>query len=140
VTKSWAPFLLAVAACLTLGCGDGGSSRQLQSMTIDAAADCCETILTATGTYNTAPSMVTPLPTSWSIGTPPSTYQLTTQPYTVICGPLSSSVVTAMSPVNPNAPSSGLVSGAKMIVTTFEPCNAAAGSESQSTPIAGRSD
>jgi len=119
-------FLVALmfVACFTLACGSSGSmsGRQLQSITLNAVGDCCESAFTATGDYSASPSTVTPLPTSWSIGTPPAKYQLTTQTFTVTClgVPPETYLVTAMSPVNPNAPSSGPVAGTKMVVATTQ--------------------
>jgi len=111
--------VLPFVTCLVVACGSANSGRQLHSITINAVGDCCETIFTATGTYSTAPSTVSPLPTSWSLGTPPDTYQLTTQPFAVICPlPNGNYLVTAMSPVNPNAPLTGTVSSTKIVVTT----------------------
>ena len=120
--RFWALFLLLSAASLILSCGSSG--RQLQSITINGAGSCCTFTYTATGSFNTTPMSVTPLPTSWSLGTPPATYQLTTQSFEVDCnGPITNMLVTAMSPADPNAPSSGLVSNTKMITaTTIAPC------------------
>jgi len=120
--RFWALFLLLSAASLILSCGYSG--RQLQSITINGVGSCCTFTYTATGSFNAAPMSVSPLPTSWSLGTPPATYQLTTQSFEVDCsGPLTNTLVTAMSPADPHAPSSGLVATTKMITaTTTAPC------------------
>jgi len=120
--RFWVPFLLLSTALLILSCGS--SSRQLQSININGVASCCSASYTAVGTFNAAPMSVTPLPTSWSLGTPPATYQLTTQAFEVDCnGPITGILVTAMSPADPNAPSTGLVANTKMITaTTSTPC------------------
>jgi hypothetical protein len=50
-------------ACLIVACGTSSSNRQLQSLTINAVGDCCETSLTAAGAYDAAPFTMTPVPT-----------------------------------------------------------------------------
>jgi len=53
-------FLVALmfVACFTLACGSSGSmsGRQLQSITLNAVGDCCESAFTATGDYSAFPS------------------------------------------------------------------------------------
>jgi len=122
--RSWAPFslfLLFLAAALAVSCGGGSSSsnRQLQSITINGLGNCCETILSATGTYNAPPTTVTPLPTSWYIQDPTGGYQLTTQPFVINCDSRPpGNTVTAVAPVDPNAPASGSISATKMVTAT----------------------
>lgn len=120
--KSWAPFslfLLLLAASLAVNCGGGSNNRQLQSIAINAVGNCCEVALTATGTYNAPPTTVTPLPTSWYIQDPTGGYQLTTQPFVIDCASrLPGNTVTAVAPVDPDAPASGPISTTKMVTAT----------------------
>jgi hypothetical protein len=118
MTRSCAPFctlLLCLAASLATGCGGSGSNRQLQSITISGVFNGGEVSFTATGTYNAPPTTVIPLATSWYIQDPSGGYSLTTQPFVVSCG-WNGLNVTAMAPVDPNAPSVGSVSSTKLIV------------------------
>jgi hypothetical protein len=119
MTRSWAPFstlLMCLAASLAVSCGSGGGGdRQLQSITISGVSNGGQVSYTATGTYSAPPTTVTPLPTSWYIQDPSGGYSLTTQPFEVSCG-WNGLTVTAMAPVDPNAPSSGSVSSTKLIV------------------------
>jgi len=98
-----------------VSCGSSGSNRQLQSIAIDGVSNGGQVSSIATGTYNASPTTVTPLPTSWYIQDPSGGYSLTTQPFEVSCG-WNGLTVTAMAPVDPNAPSSGSVSSTKLIV------------------------
>jgi hypothetical protein len=109
--------VLFLAAGFALSCG-GGSNRQLQSISISAVADGLEVSFMATGTYNAAPITVTPLPASWFVGDPTGGYQLTTQPFTVVCGQVVSASVNVIAPVDPNAPTSGMLSGTKMVTAS----------------------
>jgi hypothetical protein len=71
----WAPFLLILSAFLFIACG--GSSRQLQSITIAKAANGQQIQFVATGTFSAPPTTVTPLPVDWTSGLmapPPPTY------------------------------------------------------------------
>ena len=108
------PFLLV--AILALSCGSGGG-RQLQSISI--AANPTEIggqfQLVATGHFSSPPTTVTPLPAFWSFTRPPGQYTLTTQPFSAECSPLPGPLVIAWAPVNPNAPSSGSISGTKLV-------------------------
>jgi hypothetical protein len=116
---SFSLFLLLLAASLALNCGGGSSNRQLQSITINGVGNCCEVALTATGTYSAPPTTVNPLPTSWYIQDPTGGYQLTTQSFVINCDSRPpGNTVTAMAPVDPNAPSSGSISTTKMVTAT----------------------
>jgi hypothetical protein len=61
---------LIFSACITLACG--GSSRQIQSITVGpASADAQDypngqVAFVATGSYNAAPMSVSPLPANWA--------------------------------------------------------------------------
>ena len=106
-------FALLLLTFLMLARGSG-SNRKLRSITITGIDNGGQTSFTAAGTYSSAPITVAPLPASWSVGNPTASYQLTTQPFVVSCtaGPS----VTVVAPVDPHAPSSGLIATTKMIV------------------------
>jgi hypothetical protein len=99
--------LLGITAC-------GSGSRQLQSISISSGGN-VNMHYTATGTFNKAPTTVSPLPVSWyvvnsavspAITEPTYGYVLTTEPYSLSSCVLTDTVV-ALAPVNPSAPSSG---------------------------------
>jgi hypothetical protein len=99
--------VLGITAC-------GSGSRQLQSITISSGGN-ISMQYTATGTFNKAPTAVSPLPVSWyvvnsaaspAITEPTYGYVLTTEPYSLSPCVLTDTVV-ALAPVNPIAPSSG---------------------------------
>ncbi len=114
----WAPVLLLFAASLTLACGSG-SGRQLQSITLTGTwISNTQFELVATGHFSAAPTTVTPLPVFWSLQPSPTQYTLSTQPYVTQCAPLQASL-TAWAPVNPNAPSSGMLSSTKMLSVSY---------------------
>jgi hypothetical protein len=112
MTKSWAPMIatLFVASFLsaTLGCGGSGSSRQLQSIAV-AGTGMIQLQFTATGTFNSSPMTVNPLPVSWYVvnptpsGTP---YALTSEPFQVGC---ENATLVAVAPANPTAAASGTI-------------------------------
>jgi hypothetical protein len=124
MSKVFGPLFTFLVAFLMLACGGGSmssaSGRQLRSITIAAVTDTGSVSFTATGNYSAPPMTVTPLPASWSIGsgTPISgSYQLTTQPFSFSCSSLiAANGVTAVAPVDPNAPSSGSFTGTKLIM------------------------
>ncbi len=112
------PFLIALmfVACFTVACGSSSSSmsgRQLQSISINATANGSQVQFVATGTFSAPPTTVTPLPVFWFADLPPAQYALTTQPFVVQCG--YPPPIYAVAPADPNAPSSGSLSGTKMI-------------------------
>ena len=112
------PFfaLAIIAAAITIACG-GGSSRQLQSITISATRNGSEVSFVAAGTYSAPPATVNPLPVSWGLDGGIGQYALTTQPFRVSCnapgGP-----VQAIAPADPHAPSSGSVASTKMVTAS----------------------
>jgi hypothetical protein len=112
------PFwtLLLFVACL-ISCG-AGNNRKLQSISIAGIANNGQISFIATGTFNSAPISVTPLPVSWLVEDPTTDYSLTTQPLVVPCVGLVVSSVGAMAPIDPHAPSIGLISSTKMVSAT----------------------
>ena len=114
MNKLWAFFLLLLVAFLTLSCGSG-SRRQLQSITVTQLIETGngnQHELVATGTFSAPPTTVTPLPVFWFVDLPPGQYTLSAQPFVIECpypGP-----ITAIAPADPNAPTSGTISGTKM--------------------------
>jgi hypothetical protein len=108
--------VLAIA-CFALSCGSG---RRLQSITISETTSGTQSTFVATGTFSAAPTTVTPLPVSWYVGAVGAQYTLTTQPFSATTVCLDPAVVqlVAIAPADPTAPSSGSVSGIKMIQAT----------------------
>ena len=110
----WVLALVALAACVSLSCGSSG--RRLQSITISASNVGNQIQLVATGNFSAAPLTVTPLPVNWSLAPPPPNYSLSSEPFSIQCsvggyaGPF-----VAMAPENPNAPTTGSISGTKMV-------------------------
>ena len=104
-------------ACLALSCG---SSRRLQSITISQITSRTEITFVATGTFSAPPTTVTPLPVSWYVGAVGQQYTLTAQPFSATTACLDPAVIQliAIAPADPKAPSSGSVSGTKMIQAT----------------------
>ena len=108
-------LLSATCLLVVLGitaCGSG--SRQLRSITINSGGNISMQYI-ATGTFNKAPTTVSPRPVSWyvvnsavssAITEPTYGYVLTTEPYSLSPCVLTDTVV-ALAPVNPSAPSSG---------------------------------
>jgi hypothetical protein len=127
MNRFW-PFILLLlsAASLTLACGSSSSNRQLQSITINSTVSGQQVQFTATGTFSSAPTTVSPLPVDWGIGPfapPPASvqYTLTTQPYVFDCtgsGPYLP--VSTLAPSDPNAPTTGSVPFAN-VVTAVAP-------------------
>lgn len=116
MTRCRALKLLLLPILFTLACGSG-SHRQLQSISISQAVNGKQIQFVATGTFSAAPITVTPLAVFWSIDLPPAQYTLTTQPFVIQCttsGPVPGPIV-AWAPTDPHAPSSGSLSGTKMI-------------------------
>jgi len=98
---------LGITAC-------GSTNRQLQSITISSGGN-ISMQYAATGTFNKAPTTVSPLPVSWyvvnsaviaDVSPPDYGYTLTTQPYSLNPCVLTDTVV-ALAPMDPNAPTSG---------------------------------
>ncbi len=107
MTKSWPPMTATFFASLflsaTLGCGSGGSSRQLQSIAVNGTG-MIQMQFTATGTFTVTPTTVSPLPVSWYVVNPvPSgmPYLLTSQPFEVTC---ENATLVAVAPADPTAP------------------------------------
>ncbi len=120
------PILLLLVILLTLACGDSSSSnRQLESISIKATTDVGQVQFTASGTFSTPPTTVTPLPVEWANGylAPPAEYldyTLTAQPYVFSCVGYASGTeiqVTAFAPQNPSAPVSGSSPWAKLVMS-----------------------
>lgn len=116
MAKSWAPIIATLSAWLvltaTLGCGSGNSNggRQLQSISLNGTG-MIQLQYTATGTFNTSPAMVNPLPVSWyTVDLSPSAvaYTLTSEPFQVSC---QDSLLVAVAPSDPNAPTTGTIPG-----------------------------
>lgn len=110
-------LLVAVAfvGYLSLSCGSG-PSRQLQSISISAVQNGSQITFVATGTYNVAPTTVSPLPVTWYVMDPSGGYSLSPRPYVFVCGSVPATGVTAIAPANPNAPSVGSALSTKMVV------------------------
>ncbi len=109
-------FILLMAS-LTLSCGSS-NNRRLQSITIHTVTNGPQIQFTATGTFSAPPTTVSPLPVFWASAPPPPQYTLTTQPYVYSCANMTAVVpgpLIAFAPADPNAPSSGAMSGTKMI-------------------------
>ena len=119
MTRYRALILLLFSTLFTLACGSG-SNRQLQSISISQAVNGEGIQFVATGTFSAAPINVTPLAVFWSIDLPPQQYTLTTQPFVIQCtvsGPVPGPIV-AWAPADPHAPSSGSLSGTKMVTSS----------------------
>lgn len=117
-------LLILVTASLALSCGSG-SGRQLQSITVTQTANGQQIEFVATGHFSAAPTTVTPLPVTWSVGPfappPPGNldYQLTAEPFLLDCsgsGPYLP--VIAFAPSDPHVPSSGSWPFKKMITAS----------------------
>jgi len=102
---------------MTVGCA-GDSNRRLQSMQVEPAVATAQNghaEFTAKGAFDKSPTSVDSLPASWivlgpGVEPPPPGYMLTEGYGTAICVvPGQKYVVVGLSPVNPNAPSSGAV-------------------------------
>jgi hypothetical protein len=118
IVRLASPLIPVLAfACCALSCG---SSRRLQSITISQTTSGTQSTFVATGTFSAPPTTVTPLPVSWYVGPVGAQYTLTTQPFSTTTGCLNPAValLAAIAPADPNAPSSGSVSGTKMIQAT----------------------
>lgn len=114
MAKSRIPMMIAtlfVSSFLsaTFGCGgNGGSSRQLQSIAVTGTG-MVQLQFTAAGTFNASPVTVNPLPVSWYVVNPtPSAepYTLTSQPFQSAC---QDAVVIAVAPMDPMAPAAGTI-------------------------------
>jgi hypothetical protein len=115
MNKLFAVILLLLATSLALSCGS--SSRQLQSITISQTVNGEQIQFVATGTFSAPPTTVTPLPAWWTFAPPGGHYTLTTQPFVLQCtvsGPYPSPII-AWAPADANAPSSGSLSGIRMV-------------------------
>lgn len=117
MNKSLGFALVLLASFLTLSCGSSSSTRQLQSITVQATVNGEVIQFTATGTFSAPPTTVSPLPASWYFDLPGSQYTLTTQPFSYSCAaPPSPGPLIATAPADPNAPSSGSTLNTKMII------------------------
>jgi hypothetical protein len=115
MAKSWVPILAALfASFLLLAMSGCGSSRQLQSIAITPTGaiegNMIELQFVAAGSFNVSPTSVNPLPVAWYVVPQVTndfnlTYNLTSQPFSMMCQTGSS--VIALAPTDPNAPSSG---------------------------------
>jgi len=121
MTRFGTCLLFAVSLLVVFGitaCGSN-SSRQLESIAISPSGNFSILQYTATGTFNKSPTNVTPLPVSWylvntavnpAINGPVYGYSLTTQPFAIsTCAP--TDTVVALAPADPNAPTSGALTG-----------------------------
>jgi hypothetical protein len=124
MNKSLLAACLLFAGFWSLACGAsktffGGSlsGRQLQSISIQETESGGEIQLTATGTFSSPPTTVSPLPVFWSFAPPPGQYTLSTQPFLLQCTTTGTypRPIIAWAPANPNAPSSGSMSGTQMV-------------------------
>ena len=125
IARLASPLIPVLAlACFFLSCG---SSRRLQSITISQTTSGTQITFVATGTFSAPPTTVTPLPVNWYVGAVGAQYTLTTQPFSApnVCPPVANpaanpavGLLVAIAPADPNAPSSGSVSGTKMIQAT----------------------
>ena len=122
MSKSWAFLFFLLVASLTLSCS---SSRKLQSITISQTVNGQQIQFVASGAFSAPPITVNPLPAFWSIDLPPAQYTLTTQPFVVPCNSVNpgGGPIVAWAPADPNAPSTGSISGTKMIVASAAPMN-----------------
>jgi hypothetical protein len=118
-------FTLSIAALLILSCGSG---RQLESITVAQTVKGNQITFTATGTYSSSPTTVTPLAVQWGIGpfAPPPhlSYTLTTQPFVFTCpaaGSLPPLPVTAFAPPNPSAPATGTLPFREAVIVYAAP-------------------
>ena|SRR5579864_7969764 len=125
MTKFWAPSFIVTATLLSVACG-GGTSRQLQSISIKSTANGQQIQLVATGTFSASPLTVSPLPVDWSMGllAPPPlrfTYALTTQPFVLDCtvSGVHPVPITAVATSDPKAPSSGALPMSKMVTASL---------------------
>jgi len=108
-------FSLFIATLFTLSCGSSSPGRQLQSISVSQTVNGQQVQFVATGTFSASPTTITPLPVDWMLGIPAPppkewTYSLTTQPYVYDCAnlnPVNPGQVTAIAPVDPNAPATG---------------------------------
>lgn len=118
MAKSWVPVLAAPSfsflLLVMLACGS--SNRQLQSLTITPTGaiegNMIQLRFVAAGTFNASPTTVNPLPVSWYVVPQEAedvnlSYNLTSQPFSLMCQTGSS--VIALAPTDPNAPSSGTI-------------------------------
>ncbi len=122
--RSGSCCFLLIAISFLISCG---SSRRLQSITIAQSGTSPQFQFVATGHFSSAPTTVTPLAVDWVasnvLSPPPAqySYNLTSQPYSYNCSkanPQSLGAVTALAPVDPNAPVSGTT---KNVVTATMP-------------------
>lgn len=117
MNKSLGFALVLLVSFLTLSCGSSSSTRQLQSITVQATVSGEQIEFTAAGTFSAPPTTVSPLPASWYYDLPSSQYTLTTQPFSYSCvPPQHPGPLIATAPADPNAPSSGSTLNTKMIV------------------------
>ena|ERR1039458_1609370 len=102
-TLSVSLFLLAILGC-------GGSNRQLQSITANSQG-MIQFQFSAAGTFSASPTSVNPLRVSWYVipsgEDPPFGYTISSQPFATSCH--TGTVVIALAPANPNAPTSGTI-------------------------------
>ena len=108
-------FSLLIVTLFTFSCGSSSSGRRLQSISVSQTVNGQQIQFVATGTFSAPPTTVTPLPVDWmlEIPAPPPkewTYTLTNEPYVYDCAnmnPVNPGQVTAIAPVDPNAPAQG---------------------------------
>ena len=123
--RNWFGFSLVIAMWFTSSCGS--SQRHLQSMSIAKRVTGTQIQFVATGTFSAPPTAVTPLPVDWMLGIPAPppkqwTYTLTGLPYTYDCqnaNPINPNGVTAVAPMDANAPISGTTTKVVMATLPF---------------------
>lgn len=102
-----------------LCCACGGTSRQLQSISISPAVGSgANATFKATGTYNVPPTSVSPVAVSWflfpEVDPPPPNYSLSNRAFTPVRCPQNVTLpgtftVVALAPTDPAAPPNGKV-------------------------------
>lgn len=110
MNKFCATILLLLATSLMLASGSGGSSRQLQSITIAQTTNGQQIKFVATGNFSSSPVSVTAIPVEWSVqlmAPPPQQYTL--------CAGSGAVPIIAYAPSDPSAPTTGPWSGASMV-------------------------
>ena len=125
--------ILVLGLGLLAGCNSvNNTQRKLVSISITpttANGSNGPVTFTASGTFNTDPTTVTPLAAFWTISGPgidPTCtsncqYQLTNAAYTAKCGPIAGTdTITAQAPADPNAPPTGSLSDTKMVSATAQ--------------------
>ena len=111
--KSRACFCIVLALLTVLGTpGCGSGNRALESIKIVGhAGSSVETIVNASGTFNSSPATQTNIPVSWyllgpGLNPPTAAYTLTTQSFVLPCGGYTT---IAVAPTDPSVPVTGTI-------------------------------